>query len=238
MNVLKFWFIFFVLIVFKAADAIKVIQTRTPWNGNKTGKVVFKDVPFSKENTICMKIKSFQFYQYFKLGHDYFSGHSVKQNIFTSDAYGTLVTTPAVECGEFWPKCAVGLKSKLGTFWKYGKVFIEFLEVEGSYFDAWKPDLWNKVCFTRNNINIKVYINGKLVTVKNSFQTEKKWTNVTLMLDEGNESQMFGAISDFNIWDRILTGEEIEKWSQCQLELTGNILNWNKNQRGKLTVQL
>ena len=93
-----------------------------------------------------------------------------------------------------------------------------------------------KLCFTRNDIHIKVYINGVLVTVQKSFQVEKKLTNVTLMLDEENESQMFGAISDFNIWDRILTREEIEKWSQCQLELRGNILNWNKNQRGKLTI--
>ena len=70
-------------------------------------------------------------------------------------AYGTLATTPAVECGEFWHKCTVGLKSKLGTFWKYGKVFVEFLEITGSYFDAWKPDLWNKLCFTRNDIHIQ-----------------------------------------------------------------------------------
>ena len=52
------------------------------------------------------------------------------------------------------------------------------------------------------------------------------------MLDEENESQMFGAISDFNIWDRILTREEIEKWSQCQLDINGNILDWNKHHKG------
>ena len=118
-------------------------------------ELLFRDVPFSEENTICIKIKSFQYYQYFKLGDDYFFRHSVRQNIFTSDAYGTLATTPAVECGEFWHKCTVGLKSKLGTFWKYGKVFVEFLEITGSYFDAWKPDLWNKLCFTRNDIHIQ-----------------------------------------------------------------------------------
>ena len=78
----------------------------------------------------------------------------------------------------------------------------------------------------------KVYINGILVTVQKSFQVEKKLTNVTLMLDEENESQMFGAISDFNIWDRILTREEIEKWSQCQLDINGNILDWNKHYKG------
>ena len=89
-----------------------------------------------------------------------------------------------------------------------------------------------KLCFTRNDIHIKVYINGVLVTVQKSFQVEKKLTNVTLMLDEENESQMFGAISDFNIWDRILTREEIEKWSQCQLDIHGNILDWNKHHKG------
>ena len=210
------------------SEGITVIQTKTPWNGNKTGKVVFRDVPFSAENTICMKIKSFQFYQYFKLG-DIFS---VNQYIFASDAYGTLATTPAVECGEFWHKCIVGQKSKLGTLWEYGKVFLEYLEISGSYFPAWKPDIWNKVCIVRNNTIIQVYMNGNLVTTQKSFQVEKKITNITLMSAENNESQMFGAISDFNIWDRILTWEEIKKWSQCQLGLKGNILNWNDFNKG------
>ena len=71
-------------------------------------------------------------------------------------------------------------------------------------------------------------------TEKLSSQVEKKSTNITLMLDENNKSQMFGAISDFNIWDRILTWEEIQKWSQCQLDTKGNILNWNDFNIGKL----
>ena len=231
MRIFKIWYLPLALL-HQNAEGIKVIQTRYPWNGNLTGNVVFSDVPFSTESTICMKIKSFQFYQYFKLGNDYWSRYSVNQYIFASDAYGTLFTTPAVECGEFWYKCIGALKSKLGTFWKYGKVFVEFLEVKGGYFHAWKPDIWNKLCFVRNNVNIKIYYNGILVTVQRSFHVENKRTNITLMLDEGNESQMFGAISDFNIWDRILTREEIEKWSHCQLNFNGNILNWNNPHQG------
>ena len=36
----------------------------------------------------------------------------------------------------------------------------------------------------------------------------------------------FGAITDVNIWNRLLTETELNQWSRCQLPVGGNILDW------------
>ena len=40
-------------------------------------------------------------------------------------------------------------------------------------------------------------------------------------------SGMNGAMTDFNIWNRTLTKEELFDWSSCKKMLNGNIVSWN-----------
>ena len=40
----------------------------------------------------------------------------------------------------------------------------------------------------------------------------------------------FGALTDLQIWDRLLGEEEVEQWSRCELGAAGNLLDWNTAQ--------
>ena len=40
-------------------------------------------------------------------------------------------------------------------------------------------------------------------------------------------SGMNGAMTDFNIWNRTLTKEELFDWSSCKKMLNGNVVSWN-----------
>ena len=41
---------------------------------------------------------------------------------------------------------------------------------------------------------------------------------------------VFGAMTDVNIWDRLMTQSEVEQWSRCELGAGGNMLDWNTAQ--------
>ena len=36
-----------------------------------------------------------------------------------------------------------------------------------------------------------------------------------------------GQITDFNIWSKVLTNEELLEWTKCNKNMNGDILNWN-----------
>ena len=36
-----------------------------------------------------------------------------------------------------------------------------------------------------------------------------------------------GQITDFNIWSKVLMNEEMVEWTKCNMNMNGDILNWN-----------
>ena len=48
------------------------------------------------------------------------------------------------------------------------------------------------------------------------------------------KSQMYGIISDVNVWDRVLRPTEIINWSDCSTQLFGNVISWINIQSGIL----
>ena len=53
-----------------------------------------------------------------------------------------------------------------------------------------------------------------------------------------NENQMYGAITDIQVWDKSLSMKEINEWSKCQKSHKGNVFNWDLNMKGKNVITL
>ena len=39
---------------------------------------------------------------------------------------------------------------------------------------------------------------------------------------------MFGAVSDVQVWDRVLSDDSLAQWVSCQNQTQGNILSWTR----------
>ena len=44
--------------------------------------------------------------------------------------------------------------------------------------------------------------------------------------DSGFLYPMFGAVSDVQVWDRVLSEASLVQWASCQNQLQGNVLSW------------
>ena len=38
---------------------------------------------------------------------------------------------------------------------------------------------------------------------------------------------MRGALTNFTVWDTVLTISDMSNWSKCSLHITGNVLSWD-----------
>ena len=45
--------------------------------------------------------------------------------------------------------------------------------------------------------------------------------------DYGYIYPQFGAVSDVQVWDKVLGEESLAKWASCETELQGNVLTWS-----------
>ena len=55
-------------------------------------------------------------------------------------------------------------------------------------------------------------------------------------VNENLKSPMYGAFTDINIWDDMLSNDEIDDWIDCKNKKGGNIINWqNISQSIRLT---
>ena len=124
------------------------------------------------------------------------------------------------------------------TIWRNGDIalnnFGTLLQVD------WRPGVWNSACFLLSisrQLN-QVWFNGKIIKTDDDISSFQKAVdeNITLSVmgephDDGTfHYSMFGAMTDVNIWNRSLSGAEVEQWSRCELGAGGNLLDWNTAQ--------
>ena len=98
-----------------------------------------------------------------------------------------------------------------------------------------QPVKWNKICFAMSVIKeiFQITFNEEIILNFPHFTPPQKSSekqNLILMGMEKASSPFstFGAITDVNIWDRLLTGSEVDRWGRCQLLPDGgNVLSWS-----------
>ena len=123
----------------------------------------------------------------------------------------------------------------LGAEYKTKKVF-GYANFGGddlySFFPVWSPGLWNSFCISVSKPRgfEKITINGEQVTgtprYMGYFQDED--TNIVLMNSRVSDEPHHGAVTDVNVWSRILSDQEIEDWALCRADIEGKRLNWEK----------
>ena len=91
---------------------------------------------------------------------------------------------------------------------------------------------WNAICFTHNftDFLLNVSLNGKQMNSK-KIQLDRAFLNeLTKPLSIGLNTSFWGQISDFNIWNRPLSYEEVQQYSfGCHEGLSSQpeILDWS-----------
>ena len=56
--------------------------------------------------------------------------------------------------------------------------------------------------------------------------------SVTLLNSFSGEDQMYGAVTDFQVWNYSLQAQQINEWSKCESNLQGNVINWGSDLLG------
>ena len=131
--------------------------------------------------------------------------------------------------------CTNFYKKRFGFAWKRGTVLgFTYLLNEFRDFPSWSPGVWNSVCISASaslgllSVNIN---DGEI-----RFRTEqydgyhtKHHTNIQLMGHSDTVYPMHGAVTDVNVFSRILSEEEVGDWARCGGQ-SGDILDWRTAQ--------
>ena len=125
----------------------------------------------------------------------------------------------------------------LGKRWVSGDSFGAFIH-NSDYivFPLWKSNIWNKFCISADvkGKSYKIVMNGDIVFKANEYDGQhiQSKGNIFLLNGYSYREDIFaypfkGEITDVNIWDTILKENEIENWSKCITNETGNVLDWS-----------
>ena len=133
---------------------------------------------------------------------------------------------------------------------------IYFMSVENGKEEGstWPPMRWQHICITYDNrtSNIKIMNQDKLtlefshqmsnstnrlkaITIMKRLYTEKERNEDKQEDDEKSEDDekcgsMIGRMTDFNIWNKSFTEEDMRQWLNCKTSMQGNIVNWGSSE--------
>ena len=72
----------------------------------------------------------------------------------------------------------------------------------------------------------------KLESISSKYVRKDEKASIFL-LNAGDEGkQMFGSVTDLQIWNKSLSKEEVNKWSTCEINSKGNVFNWDFMAKG------
>ena len=138
----------------------------------------------------------------------------------------------ALPCGHVEPGCTKYNKDRVRN-WKYKKVlgYSNLGKTNSfSYYSGWQPGEWNTFCVTASisGALLTVIINGEKMAESDKYGGfyQNIDRNILLMNNFNFGPNPFhGAVSDVNVWSRLLSEEEILAWSLCQRDIPGPVLS-------------
>ena len=160
------------------------------------------------------------------LTHQFRTQHSRQIVIAFENIYIIAATIPSSRYKE-------KNKEKYGNSWTYKKVFgmTDIGRANSLYFPSWPPGVWTSVCVTASKLRsfVEVNINGEIVVSTGDYEGhfQKYERNIFLMNTLDRFRPSHGAITDVNVWRRILTEEEVTDWQHCRGEPEGAVITWH-----------
>ena len=141
---------------------------------------------------------------------------------------GSYLTEP---CDDWYPGCTNYYKKRFGFAWKHGAVLGR---AENRIFPPWSPGLWNSVCISASaslglfSLNIN---DGEIRFSTDQYDGyhSKHDGSIILMGSPDHARSMHGAVTDVNVFSRLLSEEEVGDWARCGGQ-PGDILDWQTAQ--------
>ena len=109
----------------------------------------------------------------------------------------------------------------------------------------WKPQEWNDFCFLLENAQYDLILNNEKVLsghLKESSRSDFQNISRLVLMSRGltGYQSFYGAITDLQIWKRLLSNKEITDFNDCKMRSGGDVYQWNPDNLslfGSLTVE-
>ena len=217
-------------------ECIMVITTDVDERPRPDAHFIIPNLNFSSLETFTM-CGRFNIYQFIVANrivngkYEYNGSYEMFQGIFPGFRSFSLVACDYDKYDEF----CMSVQQLLGSYLKPNHVF-EIVSIFGKYesFETFlKPSKWNSFCVRVNNINAVLKINKDVRFFnKKSKKYVKPFHDDIFMNTDDMNSPMYGAFTDINVWDRMLTSDEQDNWMNClfeKFEQDGNIIGWQNH---------
>ena len=230
-NIMKCSRLFINIFLTNLADCLKVLTTdRSLVLPDRLGQAELLNSSLLglTEVTLCLRFNTFRFSTYQRPWYS--------QSVLTYGDKSLLYAYVASDCEAKFPGCTGRYKKWVGDSWAHGRAFGYFYEEAKSegFYPGWQPGLWNHGCITASDSQgfVDININGETHYRSNNYRGSfsRQDHNIVLMNDGGywEGTPMHGAVTDVQVWGRVLTREEMMAWYHCETSSKGDVLDWEK----------
>lgn len=99
--------------------------------------------------------------------------------------------------------------------------------------DWLQPHVWYHVCVTRNVSVISIFFEGNLLEQSLlKLNVEEGATALTIGYidpDRYPNLKFVGSVTQFNVWGKVLSEEDIKSMADCSTNLVGDLIPWDEN---------
>ena len=138
-----------------------------------------------------------------------------------------LGTYMALPCDWQYDGCTIYKKSYI-TDWKHGTAFGYY--EKSNFYQSWEPGRWNSFCFTASSLleQARVFLNGEEKLNFKNYESDHKKSgeNIRLLNNHLGTNPTHGAVTEVNVWSRVLSDSEVSEWSNCGSVQGGKVVDW------------
>ena len=163
---------------------------------------------------------------------------SYSQDLVGNGEFSWLHGITTLPCDHFYMGCTESYQERLGDRWEHGRTFGRIFDGgRQEYFPSWHPGVWTSFCLTASSSQtmFQLMINQEIVYKNLDYTAHHKHQHgdILLMNHNDHEHPLFGAMTEFHVWNRSMTVAELQDWSSCLAESRGNVVDWENT---RLTV--
>ena len=126
--------------------------------------------------------------------------------------------------------------------WKHVYVWTYFFGQLKLFPSSLKPDTWNSFCLKVNSTSVVIILNGEAFIIHKDGKGSSAYSGydyyrfMNIHISPNISTPTYGAMTDLNVWDRILSDADSELWMNCTNQREGNVFSWqNSSQHVQLT---
>ena len=170
---------------------------------------------------MCGRLVTYQFYMFY-------SSH---QDLLGNSEFSWLDGVTTLPCDHLYMGCTDSYKERFGARWEQGRTFGRVFDGgRQEDFPSWQPGTWTSFCLTASSEEemFRLMINQEIVYENLHYPAHHQHSHGDILLMNNNDHKhpLFGAMTDFQVWNRTMTVEELEDWSSCRTESRGNVVDW------------